>query len=227
MGFELTYSYYAKNDKGYDMENVHELKKRLGKSYDDTSYEKLASTIMGQFARRDIMVFDVKITEFIKKKVSFRETKNGIVIKNKKYVFDGSEIELQSIPEQIDESPSPVNHHNKVNINHLNGSDNKRPLRHETFDPHKDFVHYVKEKNLKFTIGNKYPIYKEKEDPRGVLFGMLYTTIDDEGNKQILNDKFFVFKSDLIGGNQFDSNNSVDLNYGSGAEQELDMPKLR
>lgn len=256
MGFEVTYKYHEKIEDGsYDMETTQELKKRVGKAYDDTPYERLAAAIMGQFARRDIMVIDVEIEEFIKKKVSFRETKNGIVIKNKKFSFDGSEIELQAdedVPYRpqpsgqlatpyVDQPPlSPVTQTPRsapipttptIQQQNVPSSGNpfrgKAPLRHEVFEPHQDFMADLKKRNLKFTRGNKYPIYEEKQDRRGIMYGMLYSTIDDEGNKQVLSDKLFVFKQDLIGGTQFDDSDSVSLDYGPGLQSDPSMPAVR
>ena len=43
---------------------------------------------MSQLARRDIWVVDVDILEFKRQKINFRETKGGIVIKNKKFSLD-------------------------------------------------------------------------------------------------------------------------------------------
>jgi len=48
---------------------------------EEVPVEKLASAVMMQLARRDIMVFNVEISEFIKRKVSFKETKGGVLIK--------------------------------------------------------------------------------------------------------------------------------------------------
>lgn len=255
MGFEVTYKYHEKGEEGYDMENIHELKRKVGKAYDDTSYERLAAAIMGQFARRDIMVVDVDIMEFVKKEISFRETKNGICIKNKKYLFDGTEIEVEGI--EFGE-PQPVNHYvppevpmrpegaNLVNQyvppqpqpqsqpQPQNGQSvipdpflGKKPLRHETFEPDKVMAADAQKRGLKFTRGVKYPIYEEKQDRRGIMYGMLYVTKDDAGQKQILSDRLFVFKQELIGGSQFDDSNSVDLDYGPGLVADPNVPALR
>lgn len=230
MGFEVKYKYYEKVDGDYDKDNVHELNKKVGKAYDDTSYEKLASAIMGQFARRDIMVVDVEITEFVKKKISFREATNGIVIKNKKYLFDGTEIEFQAVEEdqeEVQEVAASVSRRvvqPTKNGTSLNGLKEK-PIRYEFFEPPKELLEDFKKRNFKFTVGKKYPIFEEKSDRRGIQFGMLYTTQDDEGKKQILNDKLFVYRGGLFGGSQFNDSRSVDLNYGNVIEEEV--PKLR
>lgn len=237
MGFEITYKFYEKAENGYDVENIHEMKKKVGKAYDDTSYERLAATIMGQFARRDIMVIDVEITEFVKKQISFRETKNGICIKNKKYLFDGTDIEIQAVVEaeaapavaamqEADaENRNPPPHRNSHLVETaISIAKNKKPIRYEVFEPEQVMAVDAKKRGLKFTRGNKYPIYEEKQDRRGIMYGMLYTTIDDAGLKQILSDRLFVFKQDLVGGSQFDDKSSVGLDYGPGVVPNSNNP---
>lgn len=78
-----------------------------------------------------------------------------------------------------------------------------QPLRYEVYDPHPDLAQIAKQKRIPFTIGKKYPIYEEKPDRRGVFFGMIYVTEDDQGNRRALNDKHFVPQQNLTGG--FDS----------------------
>ena len=239
MGFEVTYKYYEKTDEGYDVENVHEMKKKVGKAYDDTPYEKLAASIMGQFARRDVMVTDVAITEFVKKEISFRETKNGICIKNKKYLFDGTEMEIQAEPEvptvmppvmphNVQQQVAPVPTATPIEVPPVQTPMKSKPLRWEIFEPHQDLMADLQRRGLKFTRGNKYPIYEEKQDRRGIMYGMLYVTTDDEGNKQVLTDKLFIFKQDLVGGSQFEaSSGSIDLDYGPGLQADPSIPALR
>lgn len=77
------------------------------------------------------------------------------------------------------------------------------PLRYEIYDPHPDIVRIAKQKGLSFTLNKKYPIFEEKPDRRGVQYGMLYITQDDNGNRQILNDKHFVPETKLT--NDFNS----------------------
>jgi hypothetical protein len=239
MGFEVTYKYYEKAEEGgYDMENIHDMTRKVGKAYDDTSYEKLAAAIFGQFARRDIMVTDVAITEFVKKQISFRETKNGICIKNKKYLFDGTaEIEFveeavpvqpqapQYVPQQppvphSGVAPAPVQATGAVPDPFLG----KKPLRHEAFEPDDVLAADARKRGLKFTRGNKYPIYEEKQDRRGILYGMIYVTKDDTGKKQMMSDRLFVFKQDLVGGRQFDDDSGPQLDYGPGLVGNTQSP---
>ena len=93
MGFECIYYFHKKVDGDYDRENKETFKKKVGDPFDDVPLEKLAASIMAQMARRDIWIVDVEIFELTKKQISFKESKGGIVIKNKKFSFDGEEHE--------------------------------------------------------------------------------------------------------------------------------------
>jgi hypothetical protein len=78
-----------------------------------------------------------------------------------------------------------------------------QPLRYEVYDPHPDLLRVAQAKKLPFSLGRKYPIYEEKPDKRGTMFGMVYLTEDDQGNRRALNDKHFVPLQNLT--NNFDS----------------------
>ena len=88
MGYEVKYHYHDKTESGYDTDDVKIFTKRVGKSFEDASLGAVASAIIRQLARRDIWVVNVEIVEFVKKEISFRESKGGIVIKNRKFNFD-------------------------------------------------------------------------------------------------------------------------------------------
>lgn len=94
MGFEIRYHYHPKKEDGvgYDMEKKEILTKKIGKSFDDTPLEKLAGAVMSQMARRDILIFDVEVDEFVRRSVNFKETKDGrgIVLKNKRFSFNST-----------------------------------------------------------------------------------------------------------------------------------------
>ncbi len=58
--------------------------------------------------------------------------------------------------------------------------------------------------------------FEEKPDQRGLMYGMLYVTEDDNGAKQVLSDKLFVFQNELVGGDIFQEHkNSIQLDYGA------------
>ncbi len=192
IGYEIVYSYYEKNETGeYNKELLKEKKVKIGSPHDDVSIDVLAGKILAQLARRNIFVQDVKIFEFIKKSISFRETDDGIVIKNKKFRFDdgpviiGEEIntdgtDIEEIKPEVKSKPTIV----QTSVKQVN----QKPLRYETFDPESLLLEAAKSRGYKFTVGKKYPILNERLAAAGVM----YTTQDDLGNKQILVDKFFV-----------------------------------
>lgn len=65
---------------------------------------------MAQLARRNILITDVEIYEFTKKKLSFKEADDGILIKNKKFKFDdGASLDVAPVSEAevTDGSGSP------------------------------------------------------------------------------------------------------------------------
>jgi len=218
MSFEIQYFYHPKKDGKYDTGSTLEMTKKLGSLFDDISYEKLAATIMGQLARRDIMVVDVSVYEYVKKKIAFKESSTGVIIKGKKYSYgDSSEQLIVETVEPMPNNPSvstpqaPVSQHVPTP-----SVPSVKPLRFEIFEPHPDFIRGAKK--YAFTVGRDYPIYEEKADSRGNAFGMVYTTTDDKGNKQVMPDKYFVPKVNLGG---FGSSNTVDLFNGAGGSEGM------
>jgi hypothetical protein len=255
MGFEVVYSYHDRlDDGGYDKENTKNMKKKVGKAEEEIPYDKLAGTIMAQLARRDIWVVDVEVFEFSKKKVSFKECKGGLVIGNKKYSLDAcGSLGIQEVADVP--PPQPVPHVQttqqelaafkpalqgtqiQVSEEMLRGAPNvnvadlqllkKRPLRYEVYHPNTDLVDMQKARSFAFTVGEKYPIYAEKAAGNDNRLGMNYTTIDNNGRKQVLNDKHFVPSGSLIGGDQFNEKRDMDLFYGDDGGFGNQMPQLR
>tara|TARA_Y100000034_G_scaffold106329_1_gene134951 strand:+ start:2175 stop:2891 length:717 start_codon:yes stop_codon:yes gene_type:complete len=109
MGYEVTYKYYEKAERGYKTEEEKDLKAKIGDPFEEVPMEKLAAAIMAQFARRDIMVFDADIVELTRKPIKFKETKGGVILKNKKYSFDqGTELHCENLVEVTNEGPAPL-----------------------------------------------------------------------------------------------------------------------
>lgn len=69
-------------------ESVKTFTKNVGRRNAEISLEQVAAVIMGQLARRDIYITNVEVYEYAKREVSFKETKNGVVIKGRKFSFD-------------------------------------------------------------------------------------------------------------------------------------------
>jgi len=106
MGYEVKYLYHNKKEDGggYDRESTEEIVKKIGDPFDDVPLEKLAAAILMQMARRDIWVVDVKITELKKQEIAFKESTDGIVLKNKKFTLDSIAGALESsaqVPQQV------------------------------------------------------------------------------------------------------------------------------
>ncbi len=104
MSFELVFHYYDRSEEGkYITDDPKQFTKKLGKSTEEVPFNKLANLILTQLSRRDLLIFNVEIFEYAKKQISFKETKDGILIKNKKYTFDASQgIVEEEIPEKVE-----------------------------------------------------------------------------------------------------------------------------
>lgn len=222
IGYEIIYHFHERLETGYDKSVSKELKKKVGEPFEEVSLEKLAASVMGQLARRDIWVTDVEIYEYSKKKISFRETTGGIVIKNKKFTADGA-VEIVGQELQVVEQPQI---HPKKQAFHSNGRSN-RPIRWVLFAPSE--MKTVKEKQLRFTVEKKYPVFREDLHPSGV--GMVLHTVDDLGRDQMVLDEYFIpVDQSLVMGRElgFNEKNSGDngklLWHGV---LEDDMPSLR
>lgn len=193
MGFEITYHFFPRKEEGsgYDTETPQTFVKQMGK-LEEVPVEKLASAVMMQLARRDIMVFDVEISEFIKRKVSFKETKGGVLIKNKKFMLDGTvevmsdcgddedSVAMPSYLEQMGGQAKPMQYEKPQN----------QPVRYEVFDPDIPLIGML-QKKFRLTPKRKYPIFEEKTIIQRInVNGSLtevpayeYVVIDDEGKK--------------------------------------------
>lgn len=205
MGFECIYHYHKRIDGEYDKENKETFKKKVGDPYDDVPLEKLAASIMAQMARRDIWIVDVEIFELAKKQISFKESKGGIVIKNKKFSFDGEDHESFVSVEEIMQpvcQPNQLQHNqNNMPVHQLSAAavhphnqmkqqvPQKRAMEYMAFVPEPLHLHQAKQKNLKFTLNKKYPIFEKRAAPNG---GELFVTQDDNGREQIVSDIYFV-----------------------------------
>lgn len=213
MGFELVFKYHEKKDTGYDTAEQKTFKKKCGEAYEDVSLEKLALLVMGQLARRDIWIVDVEINEFVKKTINFRETKGGIVIKNKKFTLD-NKLEASVV---VEDCPSnDLDSDKKVQVANVNITKNttktiyphevtsrdltkKKPIAQMVFAPEPQQVREVSK--YKLTVDKKYLIYEKKTSTTG---GELYVILDDSQREITISDKYFVPASiNLIGDEEF------------------------
>jgi len=197
MGFECVIHYYESTGNGeYNKEELKTKSLKIGTPYEDVSLSVLAAKLIAQLARKNMLITNIDIFEFEKKKISFKETDSGIVIKNRKFNFDDTDLIASSLnQENLEEN---VNKQNLMpqqsNINIAPPKTTKKALKYEIFNlknpDHPNLINEFKTKKMAFTNGKSYPIYQELNDPSN-FFSINYETIDDNGILRIVNDKFF------------------------------------
>ena len=249
MAYEVIFKYYEKlGICEYDKTKELEFKKTLGSLQEEYPLEKLASAILGQMARRDILVYDVEIFEFTKKKISFKENKNSISIKNKKFNLGTDNIVVSEDVESVSllscdnnssvacvtqEKKQAVD--TKVIVQKTNNDPpsppksligDRKPIKRVIFSP--GDLKYLSGKPWRFSLNKEYYVYRERFAENGI--GMLYLMIDDRNREFEVQDEFFVpSQANLIGeddGNSFNVNNNR-LNWQGSSTSNNDMPKLR
>jgi len=210
--------------------------------------------VNSQYARRDILVFDADLYEFVRKKITFKQTKNGFNIKNKKFSSKNDIV----IEYEEDETPAlcdnrPLNQHLAENHPVVETSQNIAPKPSPTHQPAINIAAtppQPKQKRViknvvfapttiearqkfpyKFTLNKTYPVFSEKPIMNGV--GTIIETIDDLGETVKVPDELFVSNDiNLIGDNEVEftpkNNSNFDsrLNW-SGVVRDGSVPKLR
>jgi hypothetical protein len=235
MGFECIYHYHERIDKDYNKEEIKTLKKKVGDPFEDISLEKLAIVVMSQLARRDIWIVDVEIFELSKKQISFKESKGGIVIKNKKFIFDENEDFSSLIKQDIVSTPASVpqksiNISGQSNISVSQEQNNSRvPIEWVVFSPELPQMHEIKQNNLRFTQDKKYPVFHKKESVNGYIFSMF----DDTGREQLVSEKYFIPANiNLLGDKQLGFSQDISQKdepklYWGGVNNENNMIDIR
>lgn len=264
MGYELTFYYREQGDKlGDYKDEINSKKIKIGKPTEDIPLEYVAGKIISQLAKKSILLTDVEIYEYTKKKLNYKETDDGILIKNRKFKFDDgatliSNSNLDLNPEedlqqkilnilasnpqllsQIKSKPqSDLNNETPVANNVVKNGGNivppiqKAPMRYEIFDPEPLLSQAARKRGLKFKVGNEYPIYEERKPPDGMEnMGLMYVTLDDDKNKQILSSMHFVTKAvTLQNGFQEDvtrTSSSADSRLSWSNVYQGDVPSIR
>jgi hypothetical protein len=203
MGFEITYFYKEADEfPGVYKEEILSKTSKVGKFEEDVPLENLAGKIIAQLARRNILIVDIEIYEYTKKKISYKQTDTGISIRNKKFNFEAGAVvssdseddeELSRILENeelVDKikkvlSPSCSNSNSNVATKPLNS---KRVLRYEIYEPELLTKSKIEQRGYKFTVGKKYPIYSEIK--KGIVIN--YITKDDTGREVEVGSDCFV-----------------------------------
>ena len=250
MGYEVIYSYHERLEDGYNKDEVKNFKKKVGDPFEEISLEKLAGAVMAQLARRDVWIVDVKVYELSKREISFKEAKGGIILKNKKFLFDGGGAEASTIVvEDIMQVQTPqpqqmqpqVHPHNLIQPQNghiaqspnVNLAPNRRPVDYVRFAPELQDMPEVKKKNIRLTPDKVYPVFDKKPSPLGGGFGEVFVMIDDTGREQLVSDKYFVpGRVDLFADRELgfsetpQQRDGGSLNWG-GTLSESDMPDIR
>jgi hypothetical protein len=211
MGYEVSFSYYEKLKESfdYDRENLLNFKKVYGKATEDYPLEKLCQALMQQLARRDILIVDWEIYEFVRKKVTSRLTKSDLIIKNKKFSLKNNVVESlddyeeedtalccpvqKPAPPPVSSSPAVIHSAPAVNIAAPNRPINlAAPVRQS--DKIVKYMQFLPSKMLrpigKFTIEKTYPVFRESLSNTGI--GMMIETQDDAGQRVTVPDEHFV-----------------------------------
>lgn len=197
MGYEIIYRYKEATDApGVYSDEVKEKSAKIGKVTEDVPLDALAAKVMTQLARRNILIVDVEIYEYAKKRVSYRETPSGIVLKNKKFSFDsGSVVETGDFEEDVQEEfkPLPTPSRDLADrscplVPKPPHASARRPIRHEIFEPEPLALHKAQQKGLRFTVGKRYPVYSEESMGSAVL----YDTTDDSGRGVKVSSEYFM-----------------------------------
>lgn len=233
--YEITYFYYdRKEDGSYDTSEKKELKKKLGAMYDDTPLEKLAAAVLAQLARRDVWVVDASIQEYVKREVSFKESKDGsgIVLKGKKFSLgDTAAITVEEVA--IEEAPRALIQDTEYDLNSIAipnprkaGQQNLAPpppvnpnriMYHVIFTP--ELGQEVELKRFKLTNGNRYPVHRQTPGP---MHTSVLSISDDRGQIINIDEKYFsVAGQGLIGGSEFNQpEDSGNLLYHGGGTRK-------
>ena len=255
MGYEINYIYYdkLKDSFEYDRENQKNFKKVYGKATEDYPLDKLYQALMQQLARRDILIVEWEIYEFVRKKISSRITKNDLIIANRKFSMknvilentEESDYDVEKPPCVTDLScevkapqkvmAQPVNNMPPINVaspKPVNiaspnmAKQSERVLKQVQFLPGR-----MTQPVGRFTVEKTYPVYRETLSANGI--GMLIETVDDVGNRVKVSDEHFVtVHQNLIGDEEAkfsqNSRNFVDdSKLGWGNVIKDDLPKIR
>ncbi len=237
MGYEVSFSFYEKlkDSFDYDRENLKNFKKIYGKASEEYPLDKLCQALMQQLARRDILIVDWEIYEFVRKKITSRMTKNDFIVKNKKFSLKNAIIEDLEEVEQEDPIsnppcnirpvvaaavPAPITNIMPVNIAAASKNQlvNVAAPRADKVIKHVQFLPGRMTKPIgRFTVEKIYPVFKESMAPNGI--GMVLETTDDGGARVKVPDEYFVSAHSQLLGDE-------EARFSSGSDSFADDKKL-
>ena len=236
--YEVTYFYHKRLPDGkWDMAERHEMKKKVGGPDKPVELDELAGVILSQLAKRDKLVADVQIHEYVRQEISFRETKDGqgILLRNRRFVSDS--VAGQVLEEENDEEPSrsQVRNGDLKPVPSREGKTSNEPEAIRgwmVFDPEIPLLHEARQKGLKMSVGKRYPVYRIESTQ---ALGSILTVRDDSGRMVTVSDKYFVANTRvrLVGDDEVEGGFSSPprppgqrLSYESQFDS-TDMPDLR
>jgi hypothetical protein len=212
MGYSIKLHYHPgkKEGLGFDSEHREVLEKKVGKPFEETGLEQLAAVVIAQMARRDVFIFDVEIEEYVRRPVSFKQSKDGkgIVLKGKKFSIDET---ARLIVEEIkEEQPEPQSNGRELAITqetdqlYMQPNRSITPSRQEIavsvnqkkvlywvfFEPY-IYQKEAESKKLKFKPEKRYPVHQVIPHPTGNLSKQQIVVTDDLGRAVKIDEKFF------------------------------------
>jgi hypothetical protein len=230
--FEVLYKFYPSDGNGgYDKNNPGEIKKKIGKSNEEVPLAKLVGSIFIQRARRDIFIYDMEIYEYQKTKISFRESKNGFVVKGKKFNLNGENLDFDSLDSIEDTSCNNSKQMvSQAILPHNQPSQPRRPLkRMMLFADHPHIAEKIRQTGLKLTIGKLYDVFKEF--PGRNIGDVDYLVVDDLGRDVKLSGDFFIpetlYERDVKGSSAFDVNSPMEPKLAFAGEVYGEVPEIR
>jgi hypothetical protein len=241
MGYVVKLHYHPKKTEGvgYDSDRKEVQEKKIGKPFEDTPLEKLAAVLIAQMARRDVLIFDVEVEEYIKKSVNFKECKDGkgIILKGKRFSLDQT---AAIIEEDIEEPVPQIQPHE--NLSQLyDQPDKSLPVNRVTptaavaVDPKKIlyWAYYSpmlgrEPKGVKLTVDKTYPIHQVIPHVSGRLDAEEVIVTDDVGRQIRGNQDWFVkVGKGLFGDKELGFSKPQDTTLSYGSEASIEMPVLR
>jgi hypothetical protein len=195
MGYEITFYHKEKDKETGEYNESGTFKKRVGDPYEDTPIENLASVILRQLARRDILVENVEIFEITKKKINFKESKSGIVIKNKKFGLDDTfEVKAENTETHVINNNTEEEAFTYTNV--VQPDSVRRSIKRMAYVPEPQQHIKLLKSGTKLTQNKSYDIFKIQQHP--VLPATeIYLVIDDNGKEKNVSDEYFVPKAQL------------------------------
>ena len=101
--YEIIFKYHEMGENGeFNKEETKEKKVKIGTVDEDVPLEQVAGKIIAQLARKKITVAEVKIFEYTKKEIGFKEGDEFIKIGKRKFSFDDGAL----LPAAKDDDPT-------------------------------------------------------------------------------------------------------------------------